>query len=190
MPTFPATPLPQNTGLPAIEDTVLESRFDQGSIATRAKYTRSRKRFPLTYIGTLDEYYVFTDFFEDVRGRATTFDWTFPHPSTVVAASADTPIVITTRTSHGLRTGDQVVVADVNGQANGQRVVTRTGTSTVTLDGTTGIATASSGTITRYFPQMRFVLSAAGWPSPEKLDGPPRDNHAILRWVITLEEGF
>ena len=190
MPTFPALPKPNSVEPPSLFDPALEVRFDGGAIATRSKYTAARQSFRLFFTTDLDDWYIINDFVHDVRGRGLTFDWTFPDPHTVTDATAATPIAITTTASHGLRTGQTVIVAGVNAEANGQRVVTRTGATTVTLDGTVGVSPASQGSIGLYFPKMRLVLPAGEWPAPRKLTGPVRDNIAYLQYALTVEEDF
>lgn len=65
---------------------------------------------------------------------------------TVTGASNASPISITSA-SHGLITGQRVTIASVGGNtaANGTFVITRTGTNTFTLNGSTGNASYTSG---------------------------------------------
>lgn len=67
----------------------------------------------------------------------------------VTAATNATPIAITTATAHGLSTGNFVSISGVLGNtaANGTFVVTVTGSSTFTLNGSTGNAAYVSGGI-------------------------------------------
>ena len=82
------------------------------------------------------------------------------------------------------------MVTNVNAQANGQRTVTRINATTVSLDGTSGVATASSGEIALYFPKMRLSLQNGEWPAPEKLTGPANDNNAVIQFAVLLEEAL
>lgn len=191
MATYPDSPMPRSVNLPSINDPLIESRFDNGAIATRTKYTKVRKSYVLLYIGRLDDYYTIADFVEYVRGRALTFDWVFPWPSSVVNATDATPIAISTYALHNLQTGNVVEVADVAPVANGQHIITRIGPTALTLDGTVGVVPSQTGTITRYFPKMRLLLGTNNtFPAPEKIEGPPSDNQGIWRWSVTLEEDF
>jgi len=65
----------------------------------------------------------------------------------VTDASNATPIVITTSTSHGLTTGDRVVVENVLGNtaANGEWVITVLGATTFELDDSAGNGAYTSG---------------------------------------------
>jgi hypothetical protein len=76
----------------------------------------------------------------DLRGAATI-------TGTVVGATNTGPIVITSGAAHGLSSGDQVVVVDVTGNtaANGTFIVTNTGLTTFTLDGSVGNGAYTGG---------------------------------------------
>ena len=190
MATYPAFPVPNNAGLQTSRDPVLEAQFDGGTIATRSKYLRQRRLFRLAYGLTLDEYFILWNFRQEVRGRALTFDWTYPQVYIVASATATTPIQIETGAFNGLITGDYVNITNVNAQANGIHRVTRLGPRTVSLDGTTGSVTSSSGQLAWHFPKMRLALQNGEWPAPEKLSGPAVDNLAVVQFAVTLEEAF
>ena len=66
----------------------------------------------------------------------------------ITSGTATSPISITTLGSHGLTTGDTVTIEDVRGLmgANGTWVVTVTGLTTFTLNGSTGSSSYSAGT--------------------------------------------
>lgn len=68
-------------------------------------------------------------------------------PTGVSAASNASPIQITTSAAHGLNTGDDVFISDVTGNtaANGFFTVTVTGSTTFTLNGSTGNGAYVSG---------------------------------------------
>jgi hypothetical protein len=68
---------------------------------------------------------------------------------TITTASNASPIIVTA-TTHGMKTGDIVVVAGVtsNTGANGTFVITKTGTDTFTLNNSTGTGSGTGGTAT------------------------------------------
>lgn len=74
-------------------------------------------------------------------------------PSYVItAATAASPIAVTTGSAHGLSTGDTVTVTGATGLTglNGTFVVTVTGSTTLTLDGSTGTGSYTSSSATLY----------------------------------------
>lgn len=66
---------------------------------------------------------------------------------TVTGATNASPIEITTSAAHGLMTGNTVTITGVTGNtaANGTFIITKTGASTFTLDGSTGNGAYSAG---------------------------------------------
>lgn len=71
---------------------------------------------------------------------------------TITAATAASPIAVTTSAAHNLATGDTVTVTGGTGLTglNGTFVVTVTGASTLTLDGSTGTGSYSASSATLY----------------------------------------
>lgn len=71
----------------------------------------------------------------------------------ISAASNTSPIVITTTTPHNLTTGQAVSISGVTGNtnANGNWVITSTGTNSFSLVGSTSNGTGTSGTVTNSF---------------------------------------
>ena len=68
-------------------------------------------------------------------------------PSTITSATNASPIAITTSAAHNYATGDTVVISGVGGNtaANGRFVITVTGSTTFTLNGSTGSGAYTSG---------------------------------------------
>ena len=191
MATFPSTPIPNSAEAPAWVDPVIEARFDGGSIATRSKYLRRRAIITLQYVTDMNGYYALSDFSDEVRQRALTFDFTFPQGHTIVEVKDTTPIGIVTKTSHGLRTGQQVQIVNTNPSVDGLRTITRTSSDDFTLDGTTASGIVNNGgRVFLYFPKMRFVFPQGSFPAPGKLRGPITDNHGLVQFGLTLEEDF
>jgi hypothetical protein len=88
-------------------------------------------------------------------------------PLVVIAATNTSPIQITTSTNHGLTTGQSVFITEVGGNtaANGSFVITSTGATTFTLDGSTGNgAYTSSGFVgtTSRLSKCFYVNSSDG----------------------------
>ena len=87
-----------------------------------------------------------------------------------IASSTDAnPISITTATDHGFRSGDQVYITghDVNLSANGFFVVTRTGDTTFTLDGSVKTAEGgATGTVDPAFLDEQPDIAIAASPAP------------------------
>jgi len=84
--------------------------------------------------------------------------------STITNATNATPIVVTS-SSHGLATGDRIVVVDVGGNtnANGEWIVTVVDANSFSLDGSSGNSGyTSGGTFTGALPAFleRFLLAA------------------------------
>ena len=191
MATYPAVPVPNSTDPPAYLDPVIEARFDSGAIATRSKYLRRRLTITLNYTTRIDQYYIIDAFINEVRGRAQTFDWTYPHGQSIEEVKDTTPIGITFQYPHAFSTGDLVSITNANPSINGIHTVTRTSEIDLTLDGTTNSGTQNDGgKMTWYFPKMRLVLANGLQPAATKLRGPLTDNHGIVSYSVTLEEDF
>ena len=191
MATFPTSPIPNSTDAPSVFDPVFESRYDGGAIATRSRFLKARRIFVLSFTTDVNGYYIIEDFMHQVRGRALTFDWTYPQVQSIEEVKDTTPIGLVTRFNHQFSTGDRVVITDCNPAVNGVQTVTRTGPFDLTVDGTTASGTQNDGgKITWYFPKMRFVIPEGTRPAPTKLRGPLTDNHGIVRYQVTLEEDF
>ena len=191
MATYPTSPRPNDTGLPAAFDPALESRFDGGSISTRSKYLTERSIIVLSYTTYLTEYRIFEDFRRQVRGRALTFDFTYPWGETIQEVKDTTPVGLVTQANHGFATGQQVTLTNVNPSIDGVHTITVTGLDSFSLNGTTASGTANNGgNAARYFPKMRLVVTGNTMPAPTKLSGPPTNNEAIVQYIMTLEEDF
>lgn len=81
-------------------------------------------------------------------------------PRAIASSTNASPIQVTTAAPHGYATGDKVTIVGhlVNTNANGSWVVTVTGASTFTLDGSTGNGVGgASGT---HAPQARVAFCA------------------------------
>lgn len=191
MATFPTIPRPNSAEVPTWVDPALEARFDGGAIATRSKYLKRRAIITLLYITDMNGYYTLSDFSDEVRLRALTFDFTFPQSHTIIEVKDTTPIGIVTKAFHGFRTGNQVQIANANPSVDGLRMITRTNADDFTLDGTTASGTVNNGgSVALYFPKMRFVFPQGAFPAPAKLRGPTTDNHGLVQFGLTLEEDF
>lgn len=155
----------------------------------RSRYSRWRKRFSLRYLVHAGHYYMLYDsIVREHRNGALLADWTHPQGFAVASADAATPIEITTTWPHYFQSGDTVVVTGVNASADGERTVTvpasGSGGTTLTLDGTSGGAGASSGLI-----QLKLLQARLTWepPSREKF-GPTTDAHGLYEVVVHIEE--
>lgn len=85
-------------------------------------------------------------------------------PSIITAATNASPIQITTDAAHGLATGDDVFIADVEGNtaANGFWTVTYVDSTNVTLDSSTGSGTYTSGGVMAANHQIARAFIAMG----------------------------
>lgn len=107
-----------------------------------------------------------------LASRATAADVPIPQWVTVRAASNTTPIQVTTPIPHGLATGDEVLIKNVQGNvaANGWWTVTATTETSFALDGSAGSAEYAGG---------GSVFPAAGQPPPPGA----RDSSGNLPWT-------
>lgn len=104
--------------------------------------------------------------------RATEANVPIPQWVTVSAATNSAPIQVTTPIPHGLATGDEVLIKDVQGNvaANGWWTVTATTETSFSLDGSAGGAEYAGG---------GAVFPAAGQPQPPGA----RDSSGNLPWT-------
>jgi len=104
--------------------------------------------------------------------------WEYPraHTVSIVDASDEEPIVITTATAHGFRTGDRVIIEGVlgNTDANGTWTITKLSDTTFSLNSSEGDDSYTSGGTARVwntewddlgysFSKPAVVNSNAGW---------------------------
>jgi len=104
--------------------------------------------------------------------------WEYPraHRVSIVDVSGEEPIVITTATAHGFRTGDRVIIEGVLGEtdANGTWTITKLSDTTFSLNGSEGDDDYTSGGTARVwntewdslgysFSKPAIVNSNAGW---------------------------
>jgi hypothetical protein len=86
---------------------------------------------------------------------------------TVVTASNATPIVVTTSAPHGLNTGARVNISGVTGNsgANGSFTITKTGSTTFTLNNSTGAGAGTGGSyhVVGAYALTVNVLGASGF---------------------------
>jgi hypothetical protein len=73
-------------------------------------------------------------------------------PIAISSSTNASPIQITTSTSHGLSTGDQIAIQNhtTNTAANGNWTITVVDSTKFTLNGSTGVGVGSSGTVTKW----------------------------------------
>lgn len=100
-----------------------------------------------------------------VSGAVTSGDGTatLVESGSVSGATNASPIVITTSAAHGLPTGAYVKIASVGGNtaANGTFFVTSTGSTTFSLDGSTGNGTYTSGGTWKTLGFYKVTLTGA-----------------------------
>ncbi|RLB98233.1 MAG: hypothetical protein DRH76_03050, partial [Deltaproteobacteria bacterium] len=119
--------------------------------------------------------------------------WEYPkNDLKITAATNDSPIVVTTSTSHGLTTGDFVEIAGVEGNtaANGLHKITVQSTTTFSLlnaDGTptTGTGEYTGGGTLCPDPDLGYTYSRAFTVNSSLQDG--NGNH---RWVTIFGNGY
>lgn len=197
MVSFPTIPRHRDVSPVAASDPVHSFRADSGLEITRARFSRPLLSFALSYLVDYQGYLQMRDFFmRETRGRALTFDWTFPHGHTIVTESTGTPIAITVAASHGLITGNQVVITGASASANGTHTVTHVDGDTVTLDGTGAGPGGTTGQMAPFYPKMRFRDTA--FPAATRFaPGPLKDRGertiggtGLWTFSIVIDEAF
>lgn len=190
MPSFPRTPAPNNTPLPAFHHPRIDHRVDGGYQRRRSRYSRGMRRYQLHYVVTSAQYHMFQDFiYRETANGVLSVDWTVPYPHRITSITDDAPNVVTTVTNHGFQTGDNVEISSTPTQ-NGTHVITRLSATTFSLDGTNGGTAATEGFVALYFPVMWLNLPEGDLASPEKLKAGISDAYGLHRFSIELEEGF
>ena len=189
MPSFPTVPVPRDVSPVGVVAHTIRFVSDDGIEVTRARYTRERRIYDLLYQDRHQNYTLFADFFRrETRGRALTFDFTMPQSHSITNESTGTPIVITTAFAHGLIDDDQVFIAGTSA-ANGTWTITRTGSTTLSLNGSTGGVGGSTGTLQHYLPTMRFASDRLD--IPQRVDpGVAADDFGLWSWTIRIEESL
>lgn len=193
MPLWPVTPVPYHVSAPGVLDPVLRMDTDQGYSVRRSRFSRRRRLYQVSYLGTADEIMILLDFIEGtIRGGALSFSWIYPYGQMIASISSATPNLLTTSYRHGLQTGDQVNIAGTVSH-NGIFTVTVTGVTTATLTGTAGgSAEGAVGTVAFYLPFASLQLDGDTLPPPEVEHdfGPFRDNDSLTRLTVTIKQEF
>jgi hypothetical protein len=133
------------------------------------------------------------------RGALILYADTTPVGGAVTAATNAAPIAITTTSAHGLATGDTVYVDGVAGNlaANGRWVVTVTGSTTFTLQGSSGSDPWTSGGLVykawgqNWVGPAPFVVGSPGVKVGQRPDASvglsvPSDRIAAIRQIAAL----
>lgn len=120
------------------------------------------------------------------------YDITAAPTFTINAATNAGPIAITTTANHGLTTGDTVTITGVTGNtaANGTFVITVTGVTSFTLDGSTGNgAYVSGGTVFPHIITIKKALVNESDLEFEVLDPSANSNYIVLNHNV-VPNGF
>ena len=193
MPTWPATIVPYSCSPPGFIDPVLRFSADQGYEMRRSRFSRSRRTYQLVFWETANVMNFILDFIErEIRGGTLSFSWSYPYPMAVFSINAGTPNVLTTVYTHGLQSGDQVVVTGTNSH-NNTYTVTRVNIQALQLQGTSGGSSeGSGGLVAQFFPYMVLQLDGDTL-APAELQhsfGPFRDDDSLTRLNLTFLEQF
>lgn len=193
MPTWPAAPIPHHVSAPGIIDPVLRFSVDQGYEVRRSRWSRSRRLYQVTYLGTANDILTLFDFLErEIRGGSLSFSWAYPFGQKIQSINTDVPNHLQTQWIHGLQSGDFVSIAGTVAH-NAVYQVQRISFTGLNLLGTSGgTAEGTGGTLAPYFPFMSLQLEGDILPPPEVAHdfGAFRDNDSLTRVSFTFREEF
>lgn len=80
-PAFPNIGLPSHAYEEEAEDIGIASQMENGSVISRARFTRSRLKFTLNYILTYEQKETLLDFYRNtVKGSSSLMEWIHPDP--------------------------------------------------------------------------------------------------------------
>jgi hypothetical protein len=194
MPDFPqvssATHI--DVSAPEIIDEMWAFQTDQSHIVRRAKHSRPRRRYTVEYKGApTADMRIVRDFVLNGRHWINSFSWWHPTALEPVTFTDSTPIVLHFSITHALIDGQYVgVFQSPNGNArNGFYQITRGGTGTILLNGSTA-GGAGPGAIRVYLPNAIVVRAQDTWPSETKLIGPEAGSQGYWNLVVQIEELF
>lgn len=196
MPTFPTTVIPSMVSAPELIDPMHEYNPDQGYSVRRAKHSRPRRRWTVTYLGKhTDEMRQIRDFL--LQQRLGTLDFQWFHPTAMDSANAVPTTPVTLGYRHGLYTGMWVGVnnaATVPSISNQLWQITRVNEITVTLNGSVGSGIAGFCEVQVFVPHARAVMREETYESPATLIGPEAIHVAqragYFNFSVQIEELF
>lgn len=196
MPTFPSTFLPSAVSPPAIMDEMVQFQVDQGYSVRRAKHSRPRRRWVLSYLGkTVDEMRQIRDFLQQQRLGALDFAWHHPTALDKVLVIPATPMIVSWR--HGLFSGTWIGMRNSPHPGLNEHVwqVTYFDPVTVTLNGTSEAGIAGTADVWVVVPHAVGIFQNDTYESPDVLMGPeqvawPGRRQGVYNFRVTIEELF
>ena len=168
---------------------------DSSHEVRRAKHSRPRRRYTVEYTGApTSDYHIVRDFL--LNGRHWIFPCEWYHPTALESVFIDntTPIVVHFPIVHVLIDGQYLgVFSSPNGNArNGFWQITRGGTQTVLLNGSSGVpgGNSGSGTVRIYFPKATARMPEDTMPGAAKLIGPEAGSQGYWNFQIHILEEY
>ena len=192
MPLFPqvSSATHVDVSAPEIIDEFHRFQTESSHEVRRAKHSRWRRRYVVEYKGApTADYRLIRDFITNGRHTINQFEWYHPTALEPVTFDNTTPIVLHYSVTHGLVDGQYIgVFSSPNSNArNGFWQITRGGTGTVLLNGSTA-GGAGPGTVRVYFPSAIVRVAEYTMPSATKLIGPESGSQGFWTFAVTVEE--
>jgi hypothetical protein len=178
---------------PDIMDPFLSFETDSSHIVRRTQHSRPLRQYIIEYKGApTADYRIIRDFVLLGRHWVNPFEWYHSTALEPVTFDHTTPIVLHFTTTHGLIDGQWLgVFQSPNGNArNGFYPITRGGTATVLLNGSTA-GGAGPGGVRIYFPKAVVVLQQGDtFPGAVKLIGPEAGSQGRWNFSVMVREEF
>lgn len=192
MPDFPqvSSATHVDVSAPEIIDEMHRFQTDSSAEVRRAKHSRWRRRYMVEYKGApTADYRLVRDFISNGRHSILPFTWFHPTALEPVTFDNTTPIVLHYTIPHGLVDGQYIgVFSSPGGNArNGFWQITRGGTGTVLLNGSTA-GGAGPGTVRVYFPSAIARMPEDTMPSATKHIGPESGSLGFWSFSVSIEE--
>ena len=192
MPDFPQVSSVTHVDVSAPEIIREMHRFqtDSSHEVRRAKHSRFRRRYLVDFKGApTADYRLIRDFITNGDHTILPFSWWHPTALESVTFDNTTPIVLHYTIGHGLVNGQYIgVFSSPNSNArNGFWQITRGGTGTVLLNGSTA-GGAGPGTVRVYFPSAIARFAEDTMPSATKHIGPESGSQGFWSFSVVVEE--
>ena len=186
MADFPFFPRPSSVSAPTIIDPLHRFESDSGVEIRRAKHSRPRRRYEVTWLGlTTVLMHDLRDFVLEQRMGLTPFAWYHPTAVDYVVFNGDTPVWLGYH--HGLITGQWVWITNAtpNTTMNNIWQVTRANPNNVICNNSLGNGSDGTATVSVYLPYAVARFPDDTWQAPDKLIGPEQTN-----WTTQTSNGF